>query len=238
MRSLRALLIDAHGTLLALEPPAPALRAILRERFDVDVSDEQARAAFAVEIAYYRGHLHEGRDPRSVASLRARCAGVLATALGVPELGAAGPQELTAVLLDSLVFRLFDDALPALIDARRRRLTIVVVSNWDASLPDTLGRLGVLERVDGVVASAAFGAAKPAPALFVEALRLAGCAPSEAVHVGDTVDEDVIGARAAGVEPLLLARGAGTVPTGVGVLRSLAELGAMLDLVAPAEVRA
>jgi putative hydrolase of the HAD superfamily len=226
----RAALLDAHGTLLELEPPAPALRALLHARFGIAVSEERARSAFLAEIAYYRGHLDSGRDAAGVSSLRDRCAEVLFDALGPdPALSRVPASARTSVLLDSLVFRPFDDVMPALRALRRSGLRLVVASNWDASLPDTLRRLGVLEAVDGVVCSAAFGAAKPDPALFAEALRVAGAPPGEAVHVGDSLAEDVVGARAAGIEPLLLVRGEQPAPAGVAVLRTLAELPALLD---------
>jgi putative hydrolase of the HAD superfamily len=54
-------------------------------------------------------------------------------------------------------------------------------------------------------------------------LAAAGCSAAEAVHVGDSVDHDVEGARAAGIRPLLLAREGG------GDLRSLDELPALLS---------
>jgi putative hydrolase of the HAD superfamily len=57
------------------------------------------------------------------------------------------------------------------------------------------------------VSSAVAGARKPDPAIFEPALELAGCAPEEALHVGDTREEDVAGARAAGIRPLLIDRG-------------------------------
>ena len=226
----RALLIDAYGTLLRLDPPAPALRAVLRERFGVEVSEADAAAAFTAEIAYYRLHLGEGRDEDSVAELRSRCAGVLGRALPASAaLRAVTSEELATALLDSLRFRVFDDALPALAAVRRRGVRIVVVSNWDVSLPATLAALGVLDAVDGVVTSAACAAAKPDPAVFTAALRLAGVEPPEAIHIGDSLEEDVAGARAAGIEPLLLVRGSAPAPAGVRWLRSLVELPRLLD---------
>ncbi len=53
-RPRRALLIDAMGTLVRLEAPAPRLRSELRARFGVVVSEAQAAAALAAEIAFYR----------------------------------------------------------------------------------------------------------------------------------------------------------------------------------------
>ena len=60
-----AVLLDALGTLLTFEPPAPHLRAAL-SRLGIEVSEETAAAAIRAEIAYYRSHLHEGRDAASL----------------------------------------------------------------------------------------------------------------------------------------------------------------------------
>src|SRR3954447_21979002 len=57
----KALLLDALGTLIGFEPPAPHLQAALRSRgYEVDLA--AAQDAIRAEIAYYRAHLHEGRD--------------------------------------------------------------------------------------------------------------------------------------------------------------------------------
>jgi putative hydrolase of the HAD superfamily len=229
MGAFDALLIDAHGTLVTLEPPAPRLRVLVRERYGVDVGTERASAAIGAEIAYYRNHLAEGRDPASLARLRARSAEVLLGALGHDEvLTGIASDEAVTLLLDALAFRAYDDALPALAAARALGMRIVVVSNWDCSLPETLEAVGLLPAVDAVVASAAFGAAKPDPALFVEGLRVAGVDPERALHVGDSVTEDVAGALAAGVEPVLIVRSGERPPSDVRSVRSLSELPAML----------
>ncbi len=231
----RALLIDALGTLVALEPPAPRLRAALQARLGVEIGAGAAQAAIGAEIAYYRAHLHEGHDEDSVAQLRRECAAAMREALLAPgaaaaesrsRLAAAGIDELTAALLDSLEFTVYDDVVPALAALRAAGVRIVVASNWDASLPATLERVGLRDLLDGVVSSAARGVAKPDPGLFACALGLAGVGAHEAVHVGDSVVEDVAGARAAGIAPLLLLReGDGTVaPSGVETIRSLGEL--------------
>jgi putative hydrolase of the HAD superfamily len=74
LRGRRAVLLDAMGTLLRLEDPAPRLRSALAERLGIDVGAAAATAAIRAEIAYYRAHLHRGRDAESLAALRARCA--------------------------------------------------------------------------------------------------------------------------------------------------------------------
>jgi putative hydrolase of the HAD superfamily len=223
----RAVLLDAMGTLLTFGDPAPRLRAGLAERLGTDIGETAARAAIRAEIAHYRGHLHLGRDARSLAALRADCAEAMRPALG-PAAGAPGPL-LTAALLDALQFSAYPDAPPALRALRAAGWRLVVVSNWDASLHDRLAETGLSGLVDGAVASAELGAAKPDRAIFARALAVAGADAADCWHVGDDVDADVEGARAAGIRPVLIARG-GDAPTldGVPAIRGLNELPPLL----------
>ena len=106
----------------------------------------------------------------------------------------------------SLRFHAFQDSAPALRALRDRGIRTVVVSNWDWSLHERLQETGLAELVDGALASAEIGSAKPDGAIFAAALRIAGTGPGETWHVGDTPEADVEGARAAGIRPVLIAR--------------------------------
>jgi putative hydrolase of the HAD superfamily len=229
----RAILFDALGTLLTFEPPAPHLRAELRARLDVDVGEQAAAVAIAAEIAYYRAHLHEGRDAEALAALRRRCAEAMRPALPPPAADADG-ELLTAALLAALRFRAYEDAAPVLQELRRTGVRTVVLSNWDASLHERLAETGLAPLVDGALASAELGTAKPERAAFAAALAVAGARPEEAWHVGDSLAADVAGARAAGLGAVLIARGGPPEPPpdGVPVIASLAELPRTLRLVA------
>jgi len=227
--SSRALLIDGLGTLVSLAPPAPALRDELAVRFGIEVSEEAAGRALAAEIAYYRSHMGLGRDGESLAALRRRCAEVLRDALPPSErLAAVGITALTEALLGALRFDAYPDARPALLAARTAGaggVRIVVVSNWDVSLADVLERVGLAPLIDGVVTSAAVGAAKPASAIFAHALGLAGVPAHRARHVGDSLQEDIRGAQACGIEAVLLHRHEDPpAPDDVPTIASLAEL--------------
>jgi putative hydrolase of the HAD superfamily len=209
----KAVLLDAMGTLLRLEDPAPRLRAALAARLGVDVGAGAASAAIRAEIAFYRAHLHLGRDADSLAALRASCAEAMRPEL--PPAAAAAPAEaLTAALLDALRFSAYPDAVPALCALRAEGCALVVVSNWDFSLHERLEQTGLAPLVDGAVASAELGAAKPAWAIFERALGLAGVEAARAWHAGDSVREDVEGARAAGIRAVLIARD--DAPEGAG----------------------
>jgi putative hydrolase of the HAD superfamily len=218
-----AVFLDALGTLVELQPPAPRLRARLAEE-GFEVSEERAAAGFAAEISYYLAHHLEGSDRERLEGLRDRCATAMMEAL---ELSGLDHATARRAMLGALEFTPFPDALEGLGELRGRGHTLVVVSNWDCSLPDWLGPTGLLELVDGVVTSAEVGAAKPAPEVFRRALDMAGVDGAGAVHVGDSLDNDVEGARAAGIRPILIRRD-GTGAAGVETVPALTEVPALV----------
>ncbi len=223
MTAVRAVLLDVLGTLLELDSPAPALREEIERRTGIDVGEERASAAFAAEIGYYLAHHMEGRDMDAVEDLRDRCAEEIRRELGLDELDHATARE---AMLAALRFRAFPDALPLLRTLRARGVRAVAASNWDASLPEGLERTGLAPYLDGAVSSAVVGASKPDPAVFRAALDHAGCEAGEAFHVGDSMQADVEGARAAGIRVALLDRHGVSPdpPPGVPKLSSLGEV--------------
>jgi len=216
----RAVLLDSFGTLVAMEPPHLRLAELL------GVKEDDAAEAFRAEISYYVEHHLEGRDDVSLERLRDECARVLHEAL--PAAASVDRAVVRQAMLDSIRFDAFADSATALRGFRAGGLRVVVASNWDVSLPEVRARARLLHLTDGVMAWAMAGAAKPDAALFEAALELAGCDAGEALHVGDSLENDVAGAMAAGIAPVLVARdGAGgdvRVPRGVPVVRSLVEL--------------
>lgn len=204
----KAVFLDALGTLIELEPPWVHLAATLELE-----PDDAMRSAWRAEMTHYRDHAHEADTPGALADLRARCAELLSRELG---------RELRVEqMMAAIRFRAYPDAAFALTGLRERGVALVCVSNWDYALAEVLERCGLGELLDGVVTSAGAGARKPDPAIFAPALALAGCEPSEALHVGDTPDQDLAGAAAAGIEALLIVRGEGGGERQIG---SLAEI--------------
>jgi len=203
----RACLIDALGTMVRLDPPWERISPAVVE----GVAPERVRDAFSDEMAFYSAHAHEARDAEGLAELRSRCAALLSHGLG---------REVdVATMMEAIAFEAYDDAAPALRELRGMDLRILCVSNWDYALGEVLERIGLAELLDGVVTSASSGFRKPDPAIFDAALAMAGCAAGEAIHVGDG-DEDVAGARAAGIEVLRIDRSG----RGEGDIASLNEI--------------
>jgi putative hydrolase of the HAD superfamily len=207
---VRAALLDALGTLVELERPGPHLVAELGAR-GATVSEDEAKRAMLAEMAYYKANHDDASDVAGLEDLRRRCAEVVRGELGV-DLPVA---EVEAAMLAAIRFRPYPEVPGVLRALRDRGTRLVVVSNWDVSLHDVLEQTGLAPLIDAVVTSAEFGAAKPDPAIFAHALELAGARATDAVHAGDDVEADVHGARAAGIEPVLVARDGEPGPEGV-----------------------
>jgi putative hydrolase of the HAD superfamily len=92
-------------------------------------------------------------------------------------------------------------------DAGARAL---IVSNHIWRLPEVIDALGLGKLVDAVVTSARVGYRKPHPEIFRAAMKLAGGGdPASMLYVGDNYAHDVEGARAVGMQAVLIDR-AGT----------------------------
>ncbi|MBI5410662.1 MAG: HAD-IA family hydrolase [Nitrospirae bacterium] len=120
---------------------------------------------------------------------------------------------------------LYPETLGVLKALKGQGFELGIISNFDTRLFNVLRSLGLTDLFDTVTISSLAKAAKPASQIFQLALEKHAVDPEEALHVGDSVREDLEGARRAGLAGLLIdRRQAGPVP-GVGpTIRSLEEL--------------
>ena len=125
-------------------------------------------------------------------------------------------------------WHVYPDVVPALRELRRRGARLAVVSNWDSRLPELLRTLDLASYFDTLAVSRIEGVEKPDPLLFRAALERLGAPAERALHVGDRPDLDLAGARAAGVDAVLVDRSGGLGPPheamALGDLRALPDL--------------
>jgi putative hydrolase of the HAD superfamily len=101
-------------------------------------------------------------------------------------------------------FELFEDALPVLEELRRAQLKIGLVSNGIRDLTEFVAHHRL--DVDAIVDSRSHGRVKPHPTIFEAALERLGVSAAEAVMVGDSLEEDIEGARGLGMRAILIDR--------------------------------
>lgn len=117
----------------------------------------------------------------------------------------------------------FDDVLPALAALRARVPRIGVLTNGVvAQQRAKLAALDLADAFDVVVTAEDLGVAKPAPSAFTGACARLGTDPARTLYVGDDHEVDLLGARAAGLQAVLVDRGARAASR--DVVRSLTDV--------------
>ena len=90
-----------------------------------------------------------------------------------------------------------------------KRYKIGIIANQNPGSRERLEKMGLLEYLDLVIASAEEGVAKPDLRIFKAALSRAACKPEEAVMVGDRIDNDIIPANKIGMTTVWIRQGFG-----------------------------
>ena len=96
-----------------------------------------------------------------------------------------------------------DDVRRVLPQLKQEGYILAVISNRDKPFLDVLQEHGIDEFFDFSLAAGEVNSFKPEPGVFEHALRRANLSPNEAVYVGDNYYADVVGARRAGLQPVL-----------------------------------
>jgi putative hydrolase of the HAD superfamily len=191
MSRIRAVTFDAGGTLIEPWPSVGAIYAEIAAEFGFRCEAERLTAGFFAAwqsrsaFAYTRAEWFEVVQH----SFRESCDVSLKMFDAIYER-----------FSESRCWRIYDDVLPALEQLKARRLRLAVISNWDDRLVPLLQSLGLVNHFDAIFASALVGAHKPSPKIFHHAAALLEVPPDEILHIGDSQNEDIVGARAAGFQ--------------------------------------
>ena len=200
--SVRAVLFDVDFTLCRPGPELSAdryARIAARHGINLDTGRyDDAREAAVLNLKRHPELLHDE-------SIWHRFTEEIFIGMGGPEtIASECATEIEEGWGVSENFELFEDVLPVLEELRRAGLRIAVVSNGirDLNAFVTHHRLDV----DAIVDSRSHGRVKPHPTIFQAALAALAVAPADAVMVGDSLEEDVEGARALGMRAILIDR--------------------------------
>ena len=125
---------------------------------------------------------------------------------------------------------LYDDVVPTLEHLRDAGFKLAIVSNWDTPLDPLTERLGIADYFDAITAShdERVKSAKPDSHIFNYTLAKVGVSAEETVHVGDTYEADIVGARNVGIRPILIDRDGTQTGRWDETIQSLSELPELL----------
>jgi putative hydrolase of the HAD superfamily len=203
---IRAVFFDAVGTLLHPDPPAPLVYAEVGRRFgsrlDVGEITRRFTAAFFQEEALdYQNGLRTS-EQREEQRWRRIVGGTLDDVTN-PE---ACFRELYEHFRRPQAWRCDPEAGPLLEELHHRGLVLGMASNYDYRLRSVVAGLPELRHLQYLVISSEVGWRKPAPEFFASLCRIIGLPAGQILLLGDDRENDYDGARAAGLQPVLLDR--------------------------------
>jgi len=204
----RAIFFDAGGTLFRPFPSVGHYYSKVAGKHGCEVTAEEVEAAFRRVWSEHDGigDLRSQSDEKIEKEFwRKIVAAVFKDFKGIK---AFGPffDELHDLFAEPRVWKLYPEVEGVLRSLQEQKFILGMVSNWDSRLLKLCSGLGIDQYFDFKVISAVFGAAKPNPKIFEEALKKSNVPAAEVVHVGDSLEDDVRGAHRAGIKALWLDR--------------------------------
>jgi len=112
--------------------------------------------------------------------------------------------DLDAIHRVNNIWEIVPPDVPGALRALASRYRLAVISNANGTVREKLRRVGLLDYFETVLDSHEEGVEKPDPRIFRNALERTGTKVEEALYVGDIYHIDVVGARAAGMDVVLL----------------------------------
>jgi HAD superfamily hydrolase (TIGR01549 family) len=196
MNDLRAVLFDVDFTLAKPGPElGPEGYQRLGARFGLELDPSRYREAREKAVEGIKRHPELEHDEEIWVAFTER---IIRGMGGNSDSAYECAVEMTRAWEHAEHFELFEDALPVLGELRSQGL----VSNTGRNLDEFVAHHRL--DVDAALGSGAFGRTKPHPTIFVAVLEQLGVEPVEAAMVGDSPEDDVEGARAAGIRRAFL----------------------------------
>lgn len=237
---LHAVIFDAGLTLIRNITPIAGVTAEVLAQAGYAHAPAAVDTAMAAADAYLEATWHRGdwwASERNVRELfvAAYTAGLRALPDIADVADDAGRAERLALAVytgfhDVRHWAAYPDVVPTLRALRAAGITLGVISDWGHGLERILLGLELGDYFAFLVVSSRVGIGKPHPGVFEMALARIGARPEGAVYIGDTYIKDVLGARAAGLAPILLDRAGRATGADCTTVRSLTEVLALVGV--------
>lgn len=229
--AITAVFFDAAGTLIKPVRKVGESYSTIAANYDLQVSPVELNGRFHVSFDGATPLAFPGADPTTINTLERRWWKKLVRKVFEPwepfEKFDAFFDELFDYFSRPQAWTLFPEVRETLAALKERGLILDVISNFDSRLIQILKGLDIAECFAEIIVSSRVGHAKPDRRIFEIALRQHDLAPEHAAHIGDSEENDLRGARNAGLRGFLVDR---STPSSEGArISSLKEMLHRLD---------
>lgn len=209
----KVVFFDAVGTLFGVKGSVGDIYSHLARDFGVDASPKQLQQAFVTSFQNSYPLVFPGLDSieipdqeflwwREIALQTFEKVGVIEQFSDFEEFFG----RLYGYFATAAPWYVYDDVFPLLEKWREQQMTMGIISNFDSRIHAVLQALQLKDFFSTVTISSTTGAAKPDSKIFHLALAQYKCEPHQALHIGDSYQQDYQGAKAAGLQAFHLRR--------------------------------
>lgn len=226
MRTIKAVFFDAGGTLLRPYPSVGEIYSSFAKKHGKKVHSDHVNTVF-YELWHHRNGLAALRAGTSNKAEKAWWRDLVHEVFekfGGIEKFDVFFEDLYHSFASKDTWQVFEETEKVLKTLKGKGYYLAIISNWDSRLLQICKNLDLEKYFDAIHASAVVGFAKPDPRIFQKALDHAGVLANEAIHVGDSVEDDYFGAKALGIRAFFLDRSGEQKHPEISVISSLAEL--------------
>ncbi len=200
---IRAVTFDAAGTLLFPNPSVGKIYQEIMAAHGLHLDDAELESGFR---AAFRETSKGDSEPetRELEYWKAVVANTIRPLASIPENFEAIFDELWTEFAKGSRWRIADDAIETFDYLEGKGIALALLTNWDQRVHSVVRDHGLDARLDHVFVSSEIGADKPDPRIFDFAAQSLNCSPDQILHVGDSLQEDALGALNSGWNAALL----------------------------------
>lgn len=208
---MKALFLDAAGTLFDLAEPVGAVYARFARKHGLNLSKEEAESRFRAAFKNLPDPVYEDfEDGHQCEMIWWRDLVLRVTQSADDDDFELFFQDLFSFYEKGKAWKLFPDTV-AFLETAHEHFRLAVVSNFDSRLLPVLEELGLSSYFEVIISSAEARSRKPDPQIFQTALRKLNLPADQVLHIGDSQHADYQGARDAGLEAFHLQREKGAL---------------------------
>ncbi len=207
-KTYRAIFFDAGGTLFAPHPSVGEIYTRIAGKYGMQVDAKQMELLFREEfgkrdkLVCLEAHSNEKNEKEWWKKLVYEIFSKVIIVRSFDDFF----EELYDLFASAEVWKLYPDVVQTLDFLKKQNIALGIVSNWDSRLFSICRGMNLDRYFDFILASAVVGSAKPDPRIFREALAQAKVSATEALHIGDSIENDIFGAERVGIDALLINR--------------------------------
>lgn len=203
---IEAVIFDFGDTIATLNPSKEKILGKFLSSKGIRISPEEIKYAYRISDYCHKQSAIKLKDQKDKKKFLLKINNELFKIMGLSLKSELWSKELYEYFKLNKKWELFPEALSAVDRLNKSGYKIALLANWDKGLNDLVKSLGIEKYFSHIICSEEVSMEKPDTDIFFHLLKLMSVEPDKIIYAGNEYETDVIGARNAGLMPVLIDR--------------------------------